>query len=84
MCVVYYTRIMCRVLYRNGANICVVYYIKFLKLFSIWVLTFGFIGLIMVSESEVNEMTDLELRDLIQVTSDEVYYDESEVIDYDD
>ena len=27
---------------------------------------------------------DLELRDLIQISSEEVYFDESEVMDYDD
>lgn len=46
------------------------------------VLTFETISIIIDIESEVHEM-DLELKDLIQISSEEVYYNESEVEDYD-
>lgn len=51
---------------------------KFLKK----VLTFETISIIIDIESEVHEM-DLELKDLIQISSEEVYYNESEVENYD-
>ena len=57
---------------------------KFFKKFLKKVLTFETISIIIDIESEGHEMEwNLELKDLIEISSEEIYYNESEVENYD-
>ena len=57
---------------------------KIFKKFLKKVLTFETISIIIDIESEGHEMEwNLELKDLIEISSEEIYYNESEVENYD-